>query len=353
MNRLCLLLLLPLALFAQDNNSSDETKPKQTSQPYVSPEEVQAQLTEAEAQYNHALELFNPWYTGPLITPSASMVAPGHVIWQPYIFFTDTYGAFDEDRKRVDTPNSFQIQVQPVIVQTGITPSVDATVVMSTVANWKQGEFGGGFNDINLQLGFLIQKQGLWIPGAKFSITQSFPTGKFKNLDPDDLGLDATGAGAWKTQFSLVFSKLIFWNTLHPFNTRVAFQYTLPTVVEVSNFNAYGGGFGTHGTVRPGNSFAVDLGLEVSINQPWVIALDVVYSCQNSTNFHGKLGTTTKGGSTPASVGGGFNDSLSLAPAVEYNYSGSMGLLGGVWFTVYGRNTGNFVSGIFSWYIYY
>lgn len=353
MYRLCLLLLLPLALFAQ-SKSSREMKPAQSSQPYVSPEEVQAQLAEAEAQYQHALELFNPWYTGPLLTPSATMCPPGHVAWQPYIFFTDTYGAFNEDRERVDAPNKFTIQPQPLaVVQTGITPSVDTTLGMSTVANWEKGEFSGGFNDITLQLGFLIQKQGLWIPGAKFAVTQSFPTGKYKNLDPKDLGLDATGAGAWKTTFSLAFSKLTFWNTLHPFNTRLAFGYTLPTVVEVTNFNAYGGGFGTHGIVRPGNSFSADLGFELSINQPWVIALDVAYNCQNITKFSGKVGTTTKSGSTPASVGGGFNDSLSLAPAIEYNYSGSMGLLGGVWFTVYGRNTGNFVSGIFSWYIYY
>ena len=342
MNRFHLLFLLPLALFAQ-----------QTEYQHVPPEQIEKQLTAAEDQYNHALKLFNPWYTGPLITPSATMVPPGHGLIQPYLYFTDNYGAFDEDRNWIDAPNQFTVQAQPIIVQVGVTPSVDATVIMSGVANWKQDQFSGGFNDITLQLGFLMNKQSLYAPQAKFTIGQSFPTGKYNNLNPKKLGLDATGAGAWKTSFNLTFGKVILWNTLHPMNTRISFGYTIPTNVKVRNFNAYGGGYGTHGTARPGNSFNVDLGLEVSINQPWVVALDLVYNCSNSNHFSGNPGTTTKNGTIPASVTSGFNDQFSLAPAIEYNFNDSMGILWGAWFTVYGRNAANFVSGIFSWYWFF
>lgn len=333
------LFLAPLALRAQ-----------QVQDQSIPPEQIEEELTQAEQQYQHALELFNPWYTGPLLTPSASMVPPGYALLQPYLFFTDNYGAFNEDRERVDAPNRFSISPQPVFLEIGITPSVDTSIFMGTIASWQQGEFSGGFQDINIKLGFLINKQGLYAPQAKFSIGQSFPTGAYNRLDPDNLGLDATGAGAWETSFTLTIAKLILWNTLHPVNTRISFGYTVSTPIKVENFNAYGGGYGTRGTVHPGNSFSADLGIEVSINEPWVVALDMVYNCTNRTTFSGAPGTTTPRGPIPASVGSGFSDQLSFAPAIEYNFSDSMGLIGGFWFTVYGRNASNFISGIFSWY---
>lgn len=341
MNRFFLFLLFPLLLFSQTYQQSGQ---------HVSPEQIEQQLSEAETQYEHALKLFNPWYTGPLITPSATMVSPGHAVLQPYIYFSGNYGAFNEDRKRVHAPNRLIINPQPIILQIGATPSVDTAIIMGTLAQWQQGQCSGGFQDITLQMGFLIQTQTLYVPKMKFTVGQSFPTGKYKNLNPEKLRLDATGAGAWKTTFTFALGKLFLWNTLHPLNTRLAFSYAVPTLIKVTNFNVYGGGYGANGTARPGNSFTADLGLELSINQPWVIALDFVYNCTNSLHFYGNPGTTTKNGPTPASVAGGFNDQFSLAPAVEYNFNDSMGLLGGVWFTVYGRNASNFVSGVFSWY---
>lgn len=335
MKKFLFLCALPCMLMAQDYQR-------------VPPEQIEAELEEAEARFEHAKKLFNPWYTGPIITPSASMVDPGMVVYQPYLFFTDTYGAFNNDREMVDAPNFFQVQAIPIQVQTGITSSVDTTVTLSTVGNWSQGHSGGGLQDISANVGFSIAREKLYTPKAKLTIAQSFPTGKYQNLSSTSAAVDATGSGAWGTSFTLALGKLFFWDTLHPFNTRVALTYKLSTPVHVRGFNTYGGGFGTHGTVKPGDSFSADMGLELSINQPWVVALDIVYQYQNKTKFHGTPGITAAG--TPASVGGGYSDQLSLAPAVEYNFNAKMGLLGGVWFSVYGRNSSNFISGVFSWY---
>lgn len=330
--------------------AQDQQPVLQPPQPRTSPQVVQQQLQAAEAKFKHAEEMFNPWYTGPLITPSATMVPPGQAMWQPYLYFADTYARFDEDRKSIDIPSVYSLNPVPVIVQVGVTPSLDTIVIMGTVANWSEGKCGGGFQDTNIGIGFKIQGETRYVPKAKFSITQSFPTGKYKDLDPTKLGLDATGAGAWQTQFTLTFGKVLFWDTKHPMNTRASFNYKVSTPISVSNFNAYGGGYGTDGRVHPGNYFAADLGLEVSINQPWVAALDVVYNCTTSTSFSGASGFADKAMTIPAGVGGGFSDQLSLAPAIEYNFNENMGLLWGAWFTVYGRNAGNFVQGIFSWY---
>lgn len=334
-----------------DQAQDQEVTPPQKPYRHKTPEEIQEELKSAQDKYEHALKLFNPWYTGPLITPSATMVPPGYFVWQPYIYFTDTYANYDARRHVVDRPNLFSLKVQPVILQIGVTPSVDTTVIMSGVANWSKGKSGGGFNDIVTSVGFLIQEQSLYVPKFKFSISQSFPTGKYQHLSKDGLALDATGAGAWQTTFTFAAGKVLFWNTLHPLNTRFAISGTFSTSVHVRSFNAYGGGFKTNGSVHPGPAYSADLGLELSITQPWAIALDIVYNWSNKITFHGKPGFNADG--TPASVGGPYSDQLSLAPAIEYNFNENMGILWGVWFTVWGRSAPDFVSGIFSWYWYF
>ncbi|MBI5273116.1 MAG: hypothetical protein HY861_03950 [Chlamydiia bacterium] len=316
--------------------------------PQATPEQVEQQLKDAQAQFDHALTLFNPWYTGPLITPSASMMPPGYGNLQPYLFVKDTYAQFDENRHSVSAPNA--VTVNPLaILQFGITDSMDTILTVGGIENWKQEHNGGGFSDITASLGFLIVEQSFYVPKAKFSIQQLFPTGQYKNLNSNGLGLSASGAGAWQTTFSLAFGKLLFWNTTHPMNVRLFFGYTISTPINVKNFNTYGGGFGTDGTVHPGSTFACDLGLEYSINQPWVFALDLVYTATGSTSFTGSPGLLNPADPTlPATVGDSYNDNLSLAPAIEYNWNENLGVLGGVQFSVYGRNSGNFVSGIFS-----
>ena len=143
-------------------------------------------------------------------------------------------------------------------------------------------------------------------------------------------------------------TKILFWATPHPVNARIALAYKIAQPLTVHGFNSYGGGYGTHGRVRPGSTFNADFGIEVSFNQHWVLANDFVYTATASTSFHGNPGTTTPRGTTPASVGKGFSDNFSLAPAIEYNWSANLGVLAGVQFSVYGRNSTNFISTIIS-----
>jgi len=50
-----------------------------SAQEAKTPEQVQGELEQAEKRFQHAKELFNPYYTGPLITPSAAMIPPGMI----------------------------------------------------------------------------------------------------------------------------------------------------------------------------------------------------------------------------------------------------------------------------------
>lgn len=332
MNRLWIAFAcLPLVLFADEQVES--------------PQQIQAELDDAQAQFDRAVKLFNPWYTGPLITPSASMMPPGVVNFQPYLNVQTNYAQFNEDRRSVDTPKTVQLQSQNIF-QTGLTDWMDCLFVFQGQENWLQDKNGGGYGDTQMGLGWQILSQGLYRPKIKVTIKETFPTGRYKRLSPTGLGLDGVGAGTYATQFCLAFGKLFLWDTLHPINTRLFFGYTVNTTVHVAGLNAYGGGTGAIGKVRPGNSFSTDLGIEWSASQAWVLALDIVYSCANRTKFHGNPGVTAAG--LPAAVGSGSNDNLSLAPAFEYNWNSNLGVVCGAWFSVYGRNSTNFATGQFS-----
>ena len=138
----------------------------------------------------------------------------------------------------------------------------------------------------------------------------------------------------------------MFYSTAHPVNTRLSLAYTVSCPVKVHGFNAYGGGYGTKGTVHPGDKFSADLGIEVSLTQRWVFCNDFIYSYTDRTKFHGNPGRTASGGT--AGIGKGYSDNFNLAPGIEYNWNENLGVLGGVNFSVYGRNSSNFVNAILS-----
>ena len=333
MRWLFILLLLPVFITAQEHKT---------------PEEIEQELQVAEDQFKKAQEMFNPWYTGPLVTPSASMAAPGQCVIQPYIIVTDNYQKFDSHRTTVNLPSSLVQLTALSVFQFGITDSVDITTTPSGGGQWQYGESGGGFADSFLTLGFLINKQSLYAPQVKFTIQERFPTGRSQHLTSNGLALSGFGGGSYQTQFGLAFGKILNWASKHPLNTRLFLGYTIPTPVSVHGFNVYGGGFGTKATVKPGNTFISDLGIELSLTQQWALAMDFVYVTSNRTKFHGIAGTDAEGKS--ASIGGPSGDNFSLAPAVEYNWNDSFGAVAGVQFSVYGRNSYNFVSGQFSVY---
>jgi hypothetical protein len=325
---------LPLFTFAEE------------AQRIKSPEEIQRELDEDEVLFKHAQEMFNPWYAGPLLTGSATMMPPGSFNIQPYVFVTKNYAAWDHDRKTIHPPQRKIVNPALNGFQIGITDWMDALVTAQAFMQWQEGHRGTGWGDSSFGLGFPLLRQDLYKPGIKLVISETFPTGRYQKLNPHKGGVDATGAGSYQTAIGLRVAKIFFWSYKHPLALRWAYNYVIPSNVHVKGFNAYGGGYGTKGTVHVGNSQQANFAFEYSFTQRWVFANDFVYTWGNKTTFHGNPGTNADG--TPAAVGGGSNDQLSLAPAIEYNPNPNLSFLGGVWFDVYGRNTSKFVSGIVS-----
>lgn len=338
-------LALSCALLQADEPVT-QTNVEKAQTPPPSPEEVRRQLNKAELDFQKAKEMFNPWYTGPLITPSAHIIPPGYINVQPYLYVTDNYGQFDKNGKSRHIPELGQIKLLSAI-QFGILKWMDGILVVSGQRNRQRGHHAVNWNDTSLSLGFGLMEETAYRPALLFGVGESFPTGKYQKLNPDKAGVDATGAGAFETTLTFNISKVVWWLYKHPMNIRTSFNYTFPSIAHVRDLNTYGGGEGTAGRVRIGNQFAGDLGYEYSFTQRWVAAIDVVYTYTGKATFRGTNGTDPITG-LPNPVGAPFNDQLSLAPALEYNVNANLGFLAGVWFPVWGRNSLNFVSGVFS-----
>ena len=98
------------ALFSQQKKNP----PPDIQQQHVTLQQVQQQLDQAESDFKKSEEMFNPWYTGPLITPSATVVPLGVFSTQPYLYVIDTFGSYDKKRKFQKSKQGSQISVNPV-----------------------------------------------------------------------------------------------------------------------------------------------------------------------------------------------------------------------------------------------
>lgn len=335
--------LLPACLFFSTLLVADEPAPPKGQ----TPEQIAVSLQKAQQDFEIAQQMFIPWYTGPLIAGSANNVPPGRMNLQGYLYLTENYASFDSHRHSHSGPHTYIVNPL-LIIQAGLTSWLDMTVAPQATFKWKKGTYSGNYNDTSLQFGLQAFKQTQIWPSVRFVVGELFPTGRFTHLSHSKGSFAASGAGAFQTILGLNVAKVFWWLSLHPIDVRLSTNIYLPNnKPHVKNFNAYGGGYGTDGHVKVGTTFNIDLGVEISITQRWVFATDIMYSCSQKSTFSGNKGVTSTG--TTASVGAPSSDSLSLAPAIEYNVSENGGFIGGVWFSMTGRNSPNFVSIVLSY----
>src|SRR5580693_8788787 len=62
-----------------------------------------------------------PWFTGPLLTPSATAIPFGHFNFEPYLFFTQNKGVYDKNWRSHHVPTFTNVNLQ-LPLQLGIAP---------------------------------------------------------------------------------------------------------------------------------------------------------------------------------------------------------------------------------------
>ncbi len=287
---------------------------------------------------------YEPLYAGSLLAFFPNNIPPGHLSIQPYIYYTRTNAIYNHHWSP-QTIKNVDLATLSVSLETGITPYLDFTLILNDTYNRSGSRHTLLCADTEAYLGFQVttNKKGTLVPDFRVLLGESFPTGKYKNLNPKKLGSDISGTGSYETILLVVVRK-IFYVPKHPFDINLNLFYVLPAKTHVDNLSVYLGGPGTHGTVRPGNEFIVNLAIDYSLTRYWALGLDAHYVHQNRSRFSGK---------TLLPAGLPSSEIFSLAPCLEYSYSDDFSLAGGFWFSVAGRNAVQFRSAVFNVYYFF
>lgn len=286
-----------------------------------------------------------PWFTGPLLATSSSVVKPGHLKLQPYFEAMVRVSDYDAHWHTISRPNFYHLRLRAK-TKFGIAPRLDFQFVPILIYNETEGEQSVNIGDMpvefNLQL-FRSDALGRK-PAMKLSLHADLPIGKYKKLNPHKKKTDAMGSGCWFPGLALHYSDLWHISGLHYIEIRIEGEYRIGVPVRVKGFNTYGGDKTTHGTEIPGNYGFLDAAIQYNLTQNWALACDFRYEHNNRDRFTGK---TTSPMIHPS------KEVYSLAPAIEYNWSKNLGVLGGVWFSAFGRNAPQFMNGMISLAAYF
>lgn len=277
-----------------------------------------------------------PWFTGPLLAPSAKVLKTGRLKVQVYWNTFVKVGKYDSDWRPHSIENFYSEQAR-VQLKFGLFSRVDFQLTPRCVYQFTEGKGSFQFGDLPLGLDIQILQPKTIFEGPNLKLSFSFnaPTGKYQRLNPDKKGTDLSGNGDWFPGVGLNLSHFWYLYGLHYLEFRATGAYYFGIPIHVQGLNAYGD---KTGIVRPGNFFILDSALQYSLTQNWALACDFRY----------EHGNKDSGVSTRAS-----HEEVSLAPAIEYNFNKELGVIAGVWFTIAGRNVSQFANGIISLVAYF
>ncbi len=288
-------------------------------------------------------KIVGPWTTGPLVSPNGKTIPKGYTNVQPYYSISQSNTIYNDHWRRVPAPFSETSCPNIELIQ-GLAKRLDIETDIPYEFNKSMGQAGKGWDDITMKLGYqLIDSiKNSAIPNLRVWLQEKFPSGRYQHLSPYKEGTDATGDGTYQTSIGGTFQQTYRMSDGRYLIAYLSLVYRLPAKTKVVGFNTYGGGFGTNGTVEPGNKVFIDLAFEYTLTQNWVSAIDIIFNSQDKTTFQGIPGLNAD--KTIATVGDGKERLLSLVPAIEYNFNSHWGIIAGTWFVYAGRNQDDFAA---------
>lgn len=275
-----------------------------------------------------------PWFTGPLLTPSARVVPPGHFSLEPYLYWTEYNGIYNNDWHVESKPKFYDLTAQ-LVYKIGLIDRWNIGGSIQGFYGWTQGKSDLAFGDLPIALDYEVYKGKTTY--LKFTFQEIFPTGKYEKLSAKKLGTDAGGAGSYVSVVALTIGNLHHFCGDHYLNTRASLAYFMPSKVGIKGLSVYGGDPTTSGTVHPGTAVSLFFGAEYTLTKNWALACDLGGQYSDKISFKGK---TILPANSPSSA------QFSVAPAIEYNWNESMGVIAGTWFTFAGRNSSKFINAV-------
>jgi hypothetical protein len=262
--------------------------------------------------------LGDAWWTGPMLAASGGTLPHGHFLFEPYLY--------DVTAAHANGLGSLSY------VNYGLTDRLTVGSIPTFGFNEVPGgpnSSGIGIGDVTALAQFrLTQFQpGGWVPTASVVLEETFPTGRYDRLG--DRPSDGLGSGAYTTTVGL-YSQTYFWMPNgRILRTRLDLSQTIASDANVEDVSVYGTAAGFRGHANPGGSLYADVAAEYSVTRNWVLALDLPYRHNASTRVTGSE-ISLPGGTLDASTisfSSGRSDVFGAAPAIEYNWKSTIGVL--------------------------
>ena len=283
--------------------------------------------------------LDDAWWTGPLLAANAGSLPPGHLLFEPYFFDSIPYEHVDSQgiAHAVAQENNFGSFSYLLY---GLADGF--TVGLIPRFGFEQSDHGRSsaaiaMGDWTVQGQYQLTQfqEGDWLPTISLNVGETIPTGHYDRLDRYSDGL---GDGAYTTILSAYLQTYFWMPNGRILRTRLNLSYAISRGVGLRDMSVYGTTQGFLGRASPGASATGDLAFEYSIDRNWVAAMDFWLEQDGNTHVAGTYPSSRGGSLTAMSSDSGVGQSLYLAPALEYNWSSTLGIILGARVFAAGRN---------------
>jgi len=278
--------------------------------------------------------LDDAWWTGPLLAPTAGTLPVGHFLFEPYFYDSIPTAAIDAAGHSHPVANENNFGSQSYLLY-GLADRF--TVGLIPRFGFKDADGGRGSaavnaGDLTVQAQYQLTQfeEGGWLPTMSVNLGETLPAGAYDRLDRFS---DGFGAGAYTTTLSL-YSQTYFWMPGgRILRTRFNLSYALSDTVDLMDRSVYGTMPGFRGQAHPGASAVADLAFEYSLDRNWVAAMDFWVEQDENTRVIGSYPGTAR-----MATDLGRARVFYVAPALEYNFSGSFGVIAGARIFAGGEN---------------
>ena len=283
----------------------------------------------------------NQWFTGSLEAPSPSMSKAGSIAIEPYAIYTGSTGAYNGSGGHYSVAHGENQAQSVTVLDYAITDRFTVEALPSFAYSWTDqttaSSVGAGDLPVDLKYRLIDENDKTGSPSVTFDLAMNFPIGAYDRLNTQ---LDGLGTGAYTVKEGVLLQSLFDTWGDHPMRLRLfAAAFEPLSNVSVRDISVYGTAQGFQGQAAPGFAADVGLGVEYGLTQRWVLALDLVQTYANGFRLNG-----TDAAGNEVHTHSASSSSLGLAPAIEYNWSDSVGVIAGVELSVAGRNTASYIA---------
>lgn len=290
--------------------------------------------------------LSDAWWTGSLLSQSATTLPAGQFSTEPSFYDSIPYARFDSEGEAHPLLHENQLGLS-IPLKYGLTDHLTVGAILPFGYDWVgQGQsqssssIGSGDPSVLIQYRLTQYQSASWIPVLAIDLQQSLPIGRYDRLGRQT---DGFGSGALTTTVAACLQSLFRMPNGRIVRARLDFSTAMSRRVSVEGNSVYGTSEGFRGHATPGDSASVDLAFEYSVTRNWVLASDFWLERDASTRVEGTY-AQPDGEAMDLLSASGTGRELIVAPAVEYNWSSRLGVIAGSRITVVGRNERGLVT---------